>query len=121
MGSAEVVPSVSPAHHDALTPGGQEFRPVGPRAPLACAVVSDAAAAQRLVPDWAALPERSVRNELTASPECKPSPLRASSRIQNGLRPLGSSEFQLNAPPNVLMPRPTIVSCGAETGWFGYS
>jgi CelD/BcsL family acetyltransferase involved in cellulose biosynthesis len=42
---------------------------VGPRAPLSCTVVADPDAAERLVPDWAALAERSVRNELTVSPE----------------------------------------------------
>src|ERR671933_833410 len=44
-------------------------------------------------------PAASARvSTLTASPVCRPSPASASSRIQNGLRPLGSSEFQLKAP-----------------------
>jgi CelD/BcsL family acetyltransferase involved in cellulose biosynthesis len=52
-----------------LIVGAPEARPAAPQAPLSCTVVRDPADARRLAPDWAALAERSARNELTVAPE----------------------------------------------------
>ena len=64
-----MVPSPSPTQPDALTPRVLAVSPAALAGPLACAVVSDAAAATALAPAWAALGQRCLRDELTVSPE----------------------------------------------------